>query len=548
MEYPHAALKAAQRDLLFAEFHDILPGSSIQPVEEMSLRLMNHALEELSRVKARAFFRMAAGQPAAPDGQIPILAYNPHPFPVRGVFECEFQLHDQNWSGSFVDVSVRQGARALPTQVEKEASNLALDWRKRVVFAATLAPSQITRFDCVLTHLKAKPPVQLKARGKNFVFKNDRIEVVINRETGALDQYRIDGRDYLGKGGVEATVFEDNEDSWGMRVTSFPKELGRFKLLSKKAGTRFSGVTRGAIDSVRVIEDGPVRVVIEAVFAYEESRLVLHYELPTQGTQIALGVRVVWAEKDRMLKLALATGWKKSRYLGQVAYGVQELPINREEAVAQKWVSAVDDKSGAALTCINDGVYGSSFDRGTIFLSLLRSPSYSGHPIPDLRATDQALQVGAVAKGEQVFFPIVPQDRFSPRMDQGERLYRFWLDGGDAKDRLNLIDREALAVNEKPFVLSFFPPGTGRTPAAGVSLGDNVVQMSACKISDDGTSLIVRLFEPTGRVRTTTLKIPALSIKQSIKLGAFEIKTLGINLQTRTLREMNLVEEFPVTT
>ena len=34
LAYPHQELAQAQRDLLLAEFHDILPGSSIQPVEE----------------------------------------------------------------------------------------------------------------------------------------------------------------------------------------------------------------------------------------------------------------------------------------------------------------------------------------------------------------------------------------------------------------------------------------------------------------------------------------------------------------------------------
>ncbi|MGC9348219.1 MAG: glycoside hydrolase family 38 C-terminal domain-containing protein, partial [Anaerolineae bacterium] len=63
LDYPKADLDAALRDLLFAEFHDILPGSSIQPVERASLRLLDHGLEIASRIRAKAFFALAQGQP-----------------------------------------------------------------------------------------------------------------------------------------------------------------------------------------------------------------------------------------------------------------------------------------------------------------------------------------------------------------------------------------------------------------------------------------------------------------------------------------------------
>ena len=53
------------RSLAYSEFHDILPGSSIQNVEKTSLRLMDYGLEKLSRLKARAFFALASGQPKA---------------------------------------------------------------------------------------------------------------------------------------------------------------------------------------------------------------------------------------------------------------------------------------------------------------------------------------------------------------------------------------------------------------------------------------------------------------------------------------------------
>ncbi|MBM3312519.1 MAG: alpha-mannosidase, partial [Candidatus Aminicenantes bacterium] len=89
--YPEAELREALRDLAFSEFHDLLPGSSIPTGEEGVLRTIDHGLEICSRVKARAFFALAAGEPRPPDGVIPILVYNPHPHRVRTTVECELQ-------------------------------------------------------------------------------------------------------------------------------------------------------------------------------------------------------------------------------------------------------------------------------------------------------------------------------------------------------------------------------------------------------------------------------------------------------------------------
>ncbi len=56
-----------------------------------------------------------------------------HPFPIETTVECEFQLADAHWDEVFTQVTATDNGIVLPTQVEKEAGNLALDWRKRVI-------------------------------------------------------------------------------------------------------------------------------------------------------------------------------------------------------------------------------------------------------------------------------------------------------------------------------------------------------------------------------------------------------------------------------
>jgi alpha-mannosidase len=524
MAYPREELHEAACDLMVGEFHDILPGSSIQPVEDASLRLFDHALENLSRVKARAFFSLAQGQPGASDGQIPVLVYNPHPYRIRTIVECEFQLADANWAGTWTIPDVYRGGRLIPSQTEKELSNLNLDWRKRMVFFADLEPGQMNRFDCRAEKIVArKPRPKLKPRNGRIHFKTKQLEAIINARTGLIDRYRVNGVDYLDKNACAPLVMIDNEDPWGMQIQRYRKVAGRFKLMPVAEGARFSGITAATVPSVRVIEDGPVRAVVEACLSCGDSFICQRYKLPKEGTEIEIELRAHWNEKNRMLKLSLPTRGRDCGFIGQTAFGITPLPTDGREAVAQKWVAVVSRKDGSAFTCINQGSYGSDFSDKGLRLTLLRSPAYAGHPFFDR--------------------PIVAQDRYTPRIDQGERLFRFWLNAGPRNQRLDAIDREALIHNEEPFALSFYPSGAGRKPKAGAILGDRVCQISCLKFAEDNDDLIVRVFEPTGRKRSTLLSLPFIGLRTRVDLRPFEVKTLRVNSKSRKIIEADLLEK-----
>ena len=522
LPYPIEDIREALRDLLTAEFHDILPGSSIQPVEDNGLRLMDHAQEILSRLRARTFFALASGQPKAKDGEVPILVYNPHPFPVRAVVECEFQLPDAQWNEQFTVAIVHQNGQCVPCQTEQELGNLSLDWRKRPVFLADLAPTRMNRFDCRLKVLPGRPKPKLRKKHGMFRFLTDWLDVFIDAKTGLIDSCDMDGFNYLKPESFKLLVIGDNEDPWETRYQSFRNVIGEFKLMSRVESTRFSGVTQKMLDAVRVIEDGDVRTVIEALFRYGDSFAIMHYKLPKQGTEFEVAIRVHWNEKSKMLKLSVPTVFEDASYRGQVAYGVQDFPTTGRELVAQKWVAAVSEHAGKALTCINNGSYGSDFANGEMRLSLLRSPAYAAHPIGDR--------------------PLVPQDRYRPRIDQGERLFQFWFNAGSRADRLEKIDREALIHNEQPFALSFYPSGMGVAPKPAVVFTDEVIQLACFKQAEDGDGFILRLFEPMGQKRTTTIAFPSLSFEHYVEMGAFEIKTLRLDPKQKTLKEVSLLE------
>jgi alpha-mannosidase len=163
---------------------------------------------------------------------------------------------------------------------------------------------------------------------------------------------------------------------------------------------------------------------------------------------------------------------------------------------------------------INDGIHGSDALDGTLRLSLLRSSGYCVHPIYDR--------------------PLVPEDRFLPRSEQGERIFRFEISGGAFTDRTEKVEREALTFNEAPVVMSFFPSGLGVMPKALAEISDDVLVMGAMKRAVAGRGMMLRLYNPTGDERNATLTLPLFGLEKEICFGPYEVKTFVADSQSLT--------------
>jgi len=261
----------------------------------------------------------------------------------------------------------------------------------------------MNRYDCHLTRIESRPQPEHKPVNNRYSIDNGRIKVVINSHTGLLEHYEVNGRTILGNNAFRALVIRDNEDAWGMQTKKFRRKAGTFKLMTAKQSAAHAGVKAATLAAVRIVEQGEVRTVIETSMQYKNSFMLLTYKIPANGTELEVEVRVTWNEKDKMLKLSLPLDFIPQQAYGQTAYGFHNLPMNGSELVVQKWLTINSGDNDASLRVIDNGIYGCDIKNKELRLSLLRSPAYSGHPIKKRC--------------------IVPQDRFTPRIDQGERIY-----------------------------------------------------------------------------------------------------------------------------
>lgn len=492
-EYPETQLQTAVEDLLNAEFHDVLPGSSVQCAEDAGLRYLNHGILEAERVKIRAYFALAASQSPAAEGEYPVIVFNPHPYEFCENVECEFMLADQNWREDVVSriTVVDEDGNHVPYQVIKEESNLNLDWRKRIIFEAKLKPMALTRFSAYVEFVNMAEP----EKSTSFVFDNGRKHVQINEKTGLLSSYRIDGVEYVGEG-FGLCSFDDNADPWGMAKDQLSR-MGRNEkafALSMEPNGPFKGMKR-----IQVVEDGDIYLGVEAFFQCDNSRARILYKIYKNNDDLDIDVTLYLGDIDKIIKLKMPVAASGS-LIGQTAFGTDTLFTDARENVAHRFVALDTGKKCVAL--LNKSVYGSHYENDSIYMSLVRGATYCAHPINDRT--------------------LIPSDKFTKKIDQGENNYSFRFTVTD-RDHL---ERKAAEFVESPYALNIFPipSKNGAENALDIALGGDVISMPTLKKAFGRDAMIFRLLNNTPADVASYIKVNGQTLP--LCFGKYEVKTV----------------------
>ena len=491
--YPEDEIHAIVEDLLNAEFHDVLPGTSVKCGEENGIKLLDHGLLEIERLKTRAFYAFVSTEEPAAEGEYPILVYNPNVYPLKTNVECEFMLADQNWDNECTSkITLKdENGNEVAHQIIKEESNLNLDWRKRIIFEADLKPQALTRYSVYVNYVRQEK----QERSDSLIFDNGRRIVEIDERTGLLSRYCVDGVEYI-KNGFLPVMFGDNPDPWGMGQNQLLR-MGEgeepFALSQKPSGVF------ACLKGLEVIEDGDICTSVEAFFEKDSTRVRICYKIYKNFDYIDIDATVFLGDVNRFIKLKLPIAIQ-GNLIGQCAFGTEELFTDGRENVSQRFIAV--DNGDKCLAVLNNCSYGSHFERGALYLSLVRGVTYCAHPILDRE--------------------IIPKDRFTKKIDQGESSFSFRL-GVYGRDEL---ERVACEFTRPPYALNVFPASSKITKPRdfSISLSDKSVALVTLKKADGRDAIILRLINNTPASRSTTLTVGCAVI--NLDFGKYEVKTL----------------------
>jgi alpha-mannosidase len=553
--YPREEINSAWRDILFCEFHDILPGSCIKSAEKDALACLAHSAEILNRAKTRAFISLVRASRKAHEGEVPIFIFNPHGCPITAVIEPEYMIGHKGIEQRYgAAISIRDDSgKSCICQREKEESNVPFDWMVRMAVPVSLGPFEIKRLNA--SFKKNDAPAMWHApvaRGNRFAFRNEFLSLVLNLKTGLIDHCSIRGirRSAVARNAFQLVVFADLDNSWqcgtpqrkktawipgGLPWTS-PK--GRFRLATVAEASALASPPldkRGIreIKPVNIIEDGPVRTIIEAIFVWESSTIVRHYIFGKIPASFEIHDTIYWQGKDAMLKMEVPLAYPVNGTISETPYSAvfRKQPDLHRDAPNQRWVAVVpDEKEAPVLAIVNDGSFAHSMWNNRLYCNVLRSPAYSSFGLkPELD---------------------IHAKRVLPRQDQGEHTISWRLELAARFDETR-VRRAADLLNAPPEVLIYYPGGDNSGKSIGnprkppfINVSRENVSITAVKKAESREALVVRLQETAGKTTRYELKFEGEKRAFRGKIGAYQVRSAMVEKKKGKLRfgEVNFIE------
>jgi len=354
--YPAAAFQQAWQLVCLNQFHDIIPGSSINQVYVDSQRQYAEVRELAAAAREGALAVLArhcGGE---------VLIVNPTGFPRQDLAW---------WPGGLPAGRQLTRPDGGPVTVQPADGGAWLQ-------AGTLPPYSVTALV-----LEDGPPVTAAATltATPQLLENDFVRVELN---AAGDIVRIwdkpNGREVLPPGAVanQFQAFEDRPKFWDAWDIDIYYD-DRMWLAE-------------AADSVRVVEAGPLRATLEVRRRILNSAYVQRLSLTAGGPRLDIATTIDWRERHILLKVAFPVDVLAPAATYEIQWGNVQRPTHRNtswdwarfETCAHKWVDLSEGGYGVSL--LNDCKYGHDIQGQVIRLSLLRSPT-----IPDPEA-DQGEQ------------------------------------------------------------------------------------------------------------------------------------------------------------
>lgn len=505
--YPFEQLDKAIKYLLLAQFHDILPGSGIREVEEYGLRLLSSAQTILEELRAKAMFALVGRQQKAKPGTFPHFVFNPHPYAVEGSFSLEFMLE----SGRFLNdrstgVRAYAGEKELLCQTVKERSTVNHDWRKRALVHMTLPPMSLTRVDCVAYNKERAHCIPIEG---DFTYDENSTRITINGKTGRLVSYSRNGKEFIGAGGVALKLYGDRADSWALSRAQTQKmgnEEAVFSPMSEQECAEYCGNSRR--NPIAIIEDGALWTEVECLLSCGSNRAVVRYGIDRCSGEITIRAELLVCVANKMIKLHIPSTLNGKVY-GQTNFATEELKTDGQDTVSQRFIK--EDNGTYALAVLKSGIYGASYEKGGMCLSLVRTPGYCCHYVEG--------------------YPLEPDERCYDHMDRGINRFEICLLAGGSAELAGL-ERKAKIFSEKPYALHAFPQNEEQLlKDFSLMQIDAPIDLTAFKKSRNG-GYIVRLFNNSENPVKVCLRMDIFNIARQINFGKFEVKTFRVSKDT----------------
>ncbi|MEO1428871.1 MAG: alpha-mannosidase [Cyanobacteria bacterium J06633_8] len=359
VDYPQAELEAAWKKLLFNQFHDILPGSSIEEVyqdaepewQEMqntASGILNQSLETLAS-------QINLPQPPQPDS-LPLVVFNSLNWQRSEVVSVSLpgETNNQQWliydsSGNQITSQLDADSKLLFLAKDIPAIGYQLYW---------LTPNQNP----------SASKTETIALG--FILENEFLQVIIDEATGELNSVfdKLNNRQVLCANGNQLQAFTDKGqywDAWNIDPNYADNVLPPFTL-----------------KSIEWLEQGLLQNRLRVVSQLGASEFIQDYILQASCPILKIHTKVNWLERHVLVKAAFPLNLEAATVTYEIPCGAIQRTTKPQTAAekakwevpALRWADLTQDSYGVSL--LNDCKYGYDAQPNQLRLSLLRSPKW----------------------------------------------------------------------------------------------------------------------------------------------------------------------------
>lgn len=403
--YPQQELETAWKQVLFNQFHDILPGSSIpevfvtanqawKAVQQTCAQILEQALEAITAPIDRSV-------PPHPNAK-PLLVFNPLNWQRSEVVMVVLPTvapPGQIWQ---VYDSTGQPVRSQLAPIQGPEENKAAS---SLHFLAQALPSIGYRvyWLCLVSTAEQPDAVDvLTSYPAEFVLENECLRVTVDPNTGNLSSVFDKGqqREILSGPGNQLQAFHDQGQYWD--AWNIAPGYGEQPLpLAQLTGIHW-------------LEHGELLSRLRVTRQLGQSEFCQDYTLEAETAVLKIATTVDWQERHVLVKAAFSLAWEADWATYEIPCGAIQRPTAPQtsserakwEVPALRWADLSTADSGVSL--LNDCKYGYDSAPNQLRLTLLRGSTwpdpgadlgyhrftYALHPHPGNWQTAQTVRRG----------------------------------------------------------------------------------------------------------------------------------------------------------
>ncbi len=483
--WPQQNFDTAWKDILFNQFHDILPGSGIHINYVDAARKYAVATRIDSDIIHAGLADIASHVKS--DG-VSVLVFNPLSWPRTDVVEVEAQFPQPVKGVLGVDTD----GSPLPASV---ISNDASTGRVRIRLLAENVPATGYKLLRLETSPMAFQTVgDIRTLKAHYVtatadsLENEFIRLKVDPKTGCITSL------YDKRSNTEALALPVQSEGspaaspdglpCGSLLQAFVDKPKKWDAWNIDADFVKQHWDLMQADEVKLVENTPLRAVIRVKHHFQKSSFVQDITMYPGVPRVDVHMQADWHEQHILLKVAFPVSAHSDKATFEIPYGSVERPTTRNtpaeqaqfEVPALRWADISDAIHGFSL--LNDSKYGYDAKDNVLRLSLLRSPTW-----PD------------------------------PETDQGhhEFTYSLYPHGGTWREAMTMHQGYVLNYPLMAVTTGQHPGTLPAEKSFFATTQDNVV-ITAIKKAADDDALIVRFYEWAGKKGDIYLQLPQSAI------------------------------------